>query len=33
MWGNPTLSKTKKIAAENFVEAGRAMTIENDSKS
>ena len=33
MWGNPTLSKNLKIAAKNFVEAGSAITIDNDSRS
>ena len=31
MWGNPTLSENKKIAAENFVETESAITIDNDS--
>ena len=33
MWGNPTLSKNSKIAAENFAEAGSAITNDNDSRS
>ena len=33
MWGNPTFSENQKTAAENFVEAGNAITNENDSKS
>ena len=31
MWGNPTLSENSKIATENFVEAGSAITNDNDS--
>ena len=27
MWGNPTLCENKKIAAENFVETGRAIKL------
>ena len=33
MWGNPTLSKNYRIAAENFVEAESAITNDNDSRS
>ena len=33
MWGNPTLSENQKIAAEKFVQAGSAITIDNDSRS
>ena len=33
MWGNTTLSKNYKIAAEIFVEAGSATTNDNDSRS
>ena len=30
MWGNPTLSENEKIAAENFIEARKEITINND---
>ena len=33
MWGNPTLYENWKITAENFVEAGIAITNDNDSRS
>ena len=33
MWGNPKLSENSKIAAENFVEVGSAITNDNDSRS
>ena len=33
MWGNPTLSENYKIAAENFVEVGNAITNDNDNRS
>ena len=33
MWGNPKISENSKIAAENFVEAGSAITNDNDSRS
>ena len=31
MWSNPTLSENEKIAAENFVDVGSAITIDNDT--
>ena len=31
MWGNLTHSENQKIAAENFVEAGSAITNDNNS--
>ena len=33
MWGDPTLSENKKIAAKNFVEVGSATTNDKDSGS
>ena len=33
MWGNPTLSENEEIGAENFAEAGSAITIDNGSRN